>query len=88
MGEFDKAMDTIARALSREDLMYDVDLVKSLIVLQTDGKGLPQTREEMEEWKRKILTGDVASAKRMKSVPIDAAWYQKVEGHYANMGGE
>lgn len=74
-------MDTLARALSRDTLMHDSDLVQSLIVLQTDGKGLPDNEEEMEEFKRRILTGDVASVKRMKDVPINGAWYLKVAEH-------
>lgn len=81
LGEFDKAMDTLARALTREDLKHDTDLAKSLIVLQTDGKGLPQNEEDMEEWKQKVLAGDVASAKRMKEVPVDGAWYAKLAEH-------
>ncbi|KAF9078765.1 hypothetical protein BDP27DRAFT_1281539 [Rhodocollybia butyracea] len=85
LGEFDKAMDTVARALSREDLKDDMDLSQALIVLQTDGRGLPVGISSMEEWKRTILTGNPASMKRMSSVPVTGAWFQKVEAHLASL---
>ncbi len=74
-------MDTLARALCREDLMHDDALATTLIVLQTDGKGLPRDIEEMEDWKRKVLTGDVASSKRMRLIPCRGAWHRKIEQH-------
>ncbi|KIK68506.1 hypothetical protein GYMLUDRAFT_35938 [Collybiopsis luxurians FD-317 M1] len=85
LGQFDKALDTLARALSRDDLMDDEALAQCLIIMQNDARDLSNDPEEFKNWKEKVLSRDPPSAMRMKRIPATGAWYKLVEQHAATL---
>ncbi|KAF8884885.1 hypothetical protein CPB84DRAFT_1850516 [Gymnopilus junonius] len=82
LGDYRQAEESIARALRLPQLENHGGLVDHLIMLQTDGKGLPKDRNAFADWSRKLLFEN-ESAERMKSV--GGLWrkrYQELEGKF------
>lgn len=71
------AEEAIAKALRLPQLENHEGLVDHLIMLQTNGGGLPKDPEAFREWSRKVLVGD--GAERMKNV--GGLWRKRCEEH-------
>ncbi|KXN89083.1 hypothetical protein AN958_06352 [Leucoagaricus sp. SymC.cos] len=86
LGHLRKAQETLVNGLRRLDLQNEPGLVDRLILLQTDGNGLPDNLEEFLAWQELILVEDEESARMIKGV--NGLWKRRLEGHLEKLQKE
>jgi len=72
------------RGLRQKSLEDHFGLADYLILLQTEKKGLPQSKDEYELWLKNTLVDNRESAERMRD--LGGAWKIRCRIHGKNIG--
>ena len=84
MGNISEAKDALVLGLRLKALENHFGLADHLIFLQTDKKGLPESKDEFELWLKNVLVDDQESAERMRD--LGGAWKSRCRTHGKSVG--